>query len=156
MKFGIAGLVILADAIVGSSFLSPYGQTAAAPQTASAITIWDGIYTEEQARRGQALYGPRCAYCHGDALTDGNQGPPLAGDAFLTTWKGNPLSALFTKTSAMMPSDDPGSLTNEQCADLLAYMLSVNKAPAGKTEIKGDPEALKQIRIEVKPEKPGR
>jgi mono/diheme cytochrome c family protein len=121
-------------------------------QGASAASIWDGVYTEEQAKRGQSLYAQQCAFCHGDSLTDGTQAPPLAGDAFLASWKGNSLGALFEKTSTMMPSNDPGSLSKEQYADVLAYILSVGKAPAGKTELKGETELLKLIRIEAKPE----
>jgi mono/diheme cytochrome c family protein len=126
-------------------------------QNASTPTIWDSVYTDTQAKRGEPIYTNHCAFCHGDTLINGTQGPPLAGDAFLVNWKGNTLAALFDKTATMMPSDDPGSLTKEQYADVLAYMLSVGKAPAGTIDLKADMESLKQIRIEMKPaEKQGR
>ncbi len=151
MKLGIASLVIAALALIGS-FSRLGAQTAAAPPGASAASIWDGVYTEEQAKRGQALYAQQCQFCHGEALTDGSQAPPLAGEAFLASWKGSTLGALFEKMSTMMPPDDPQSLSNEQNAEILAYMLSVGKAPAGKVELKSEIEPLKQIRIEAKPE----
>jgi hypothetical protein len=46
-----------------------------------------------------------------------------------------------------MPDDDPGSLTGQQYADLLAYVFSLNKFPAGTTELATNTEPLKQIRF---------
>ena len=52
-----------------------------------------------------------------------------------------------------MPADRPGGLNRERYADILAYVLSVNQFPAGKTELEHQSEVLKQIRIEPKGEK---
>jgi hypothetical protein len=48
-----------------------------------------------------------------------------------------------------MPQDNPGSLSRQQYTDVLAYMLSYNKFPIGKTELARETEVLKQIRYEA-------
>jgi hypothetical protein len=48
-----------------------------------------------------------------------------------------------------MPDDDPGALPREQYADLVAYILAVNKLPTGETEIGIQSEPLKLIRIDA-------
>jgi mono/diheme cytochrome c family protein len=107
--------------------------------------VTDGVYTEEQATRGQAVYKERCATCHGATL-GGAQGPPLAGDDFMRAW-GGPLSALVDKIQNTMPANEPGKLTRQQSADLVAHILQVGKFPAGRAELVSDDAALKQITI---------
>ena len=97
-------------------------------------TVQDGVFTEAQAARGQALYAQRCASCHGPAL-NGAQAPPLVGDAFTGKWRTEPLSALFIKTRYTMPPAAPGQLTSEQAVDLVAHVLRSNGFPAGKAEL---------------------
>ena len=118
-------------------------------------TVWDGVFTEEQAKRGQASYGEECASCHGVELTGGEQAPPLAGAAFLGTWNGLAVGVLYDRMRQSMPQDDPGSLSRQINADILAYMLKANGFPAGKTELEKDSEVLRQIKlISEKPKKP--
>ncbi len=47
----------------------------------------------------------------------------------------------------LMPATAPGSLTRPQAADLLAYILSYNKFPAGKTELPSDEDSLKKLTV---------
>ena len=56
---------------------------------------------------------------------------------------------LFERTRVSMPHDRPGTLTRQQTADVLAYVFSANKFPAGKTELARQPELLKQIRFDA-------
>lgn len=112
-------------------------------------SVWDGVYTEEQAKRGQALYGRECASCHGALLAGGEEAPPLAGDAFLANWNGLTVGDLFERMRTSMPQDDPARLSRQQNADILAYLLSGNRFPAGKTELENRTEMLKQIRFEA-------
>ena len=98
-------------------------------------TVQDGVYSDAQATRGQALYAQRCAGCHGPTLA-GAQAPPLSGDAFQRKFRLEPLSALFIKIRYTMP---PGAAaaaqpTAEQAADLVAHVLKTNGLPAGKTD----------------------
>jgi mono/diheme cytochrome c family protein len=111
---------------------------------AQSQTVRQGVYTEAQAKRGQAIYQVQCATCHGDAL-GGKMGPPLVGDDFLTAWSREPLLELAGKIRNTMPQTDPGKLTWEQTADILAYVLQAGKFPAGRAELRGDEATLKQI-----------
>ena len=119
-----------------------------------ARSVWDGIYTPEQAKRGSALYAKECGSCHGTELTGGESAPPLAGGDFLSNWNGLTVGDLFERIRVSMPADRPGRLSREQDADVLAYILSFNQFPSGKTELERQTEALKQIRFEsTKPDR---
>jgi S-disulfanyl-L-cysteine oxidoreductase SoxD len=126
---------------------------AQAPASSESRSVWDGVYTEEQAKRGEPVYRKECAACHGELLTGGESAPPLTGGAFLANWNGLTMGDLFDRIRKTMPQSAPGRLTRQQDADILAFMLSVNKFPAGKTELYRQSEMLKEIRFEAaKPE----
>src|SRR5688572_23865620 len=105
-------------------------------------TLQDGVFSDAQATRGQALYKQRCAGCHGADLAGGAQAPPLEGAAFRFKWRQEPLSALFIKIRYTMPPNPPPNappntvtparLDAEQSADLVAHILKSNRFPAGK------------------------
>jgi mono/diheme cytochrome c family protein len=107
-----------------------------------------GVYTAEQATRGEALYKEICAACHGDNLEGSGPMPPLAGADFLNNWKGKTLGDLYEKTQTTMPATAPGTLTPEQAADVLAFMLKSSKYAAGSTALEGKMEALMPIEID--------
>ena len=116
-------------------------------------SVWDGVYTQEQAKRGQPLYNQQCASCHGDTLGGGEMSPPVTGGAFISNWDGLMVGELFERIRKTMPQNKPGKLSREANADILAYMFSVNEFPAGKTELSPKTEILMQIRFEAtKPE----
>ena len=126
---------------------------AQAPASSESRSVWDGVYTEEQAKRGEPVYRKECAACHGELLTGGESAPPLTGGAFLANWNGFTMGDLFDRIRKTMPQSAPGRLTRQQDADILAFILSVNKFPAGKTELYRQSEMLKEIRFETgKPE----
>src|SRR5438046_474209 len=104
---------------------------------AQAKTSKDGIYTAEQAKRGETLFAAKCAVCHGKAL-EGGGGPSLAGAEFLDFWDKMPIGEIFTKIFQGMPADSPQSLSRDQTADLVAYILQVNKNPAGQAALPTD------------------
>lgn len=117
-------------------------------------SVWDGVYTAAQSKRGQPLYNQNCSVCHGDTLTGGEMAPPLTGGDFLSNWNGLTAGDLFERIRTSMPASDPGKLSREVNADILAYILSVNQFPAGNAELDRRTEYLKQIRIDAqKPEK---
>jgi S-disulfanyl-L-cysteine oxidoreductase SoxD len=109
----------------------------------------DGVYTDAQAQRGQALYAEQCASCHGAKLDGRGPTPPLAGADFMTNWQGMSVGDLADKVQTSMPADKPASLTPEQTADIVAYMLRANQMPAGNAEMPGNVETLRAIRIEA-------
>jgi hypothetical protein len=108
------------------------GYVALALQTGPALG--DGIYTDQQAMRGQSLYQKRCASCHGANL-DGRTGPPLTGDDFLSSWDSHSLLELGNKILKTMPKDDTAPLTPQESADLLAYILQAGRFPSGRAEL---------------------
>jgi len=110
-------------------------------------TTNDAIYTAVQAKRGEGLYAERCAACHGQSLAGMEAAPALAGPGFSASWSGTPLSDLLERIRISMPQDKPGSLGRQQAADIVAYILSFNKAPAGQTELPGDADQLKTVTI---------
>jgi mono/diheme cytochrome c family protein len=113
-------------------------------------SVWDGVYSEDQAKRGGEIYSKECASCHGTELTGGESAPPLVGDAFLSNWNGSSVGDLFERIRKSMPQDDPGRLSRQQDADILAFVLNANKFPAGKTELDRETAALKLIKIQPK------
>jgi S-disulfanyl-L-cysteine oxidoreductase SoxD len=111
-------------------------------------SVWDGVFTQEQADRGRPLYNQHCASCHADTLMGGEMSPPLVGGEFLSNWNGLTLGDLFERIRTSMPQNKPGTLSREVNADITAYILSVNKFPAGKTELPHSAEFLREIRID--------
>jgi len=112
-------------------------------------SVWDGVYTPEQAGRGQVLYANMCSTCHGLALNGGESAPPLSGGEFLSNWSGLTVGDLFERIRVSMPADNPGHITRQQNADIIAHILNVNQFPPGKTELDTRTEVLKQIAVEM-------
>lgn len=117
---------------------------------AASRSVWDGVYTRQQATRGQTAYQEECLKCHGENLGGGEAGPALAGKEFLEKWNGKTAGDLFAVTRKTMPSDDPGNLSSRQYSDIVAYILSMNEFPAGQKELDSEIASLNDIRIETK------
>src|SRR5687768_4018792 len=112
-------------------------------------TVNDGIYSEAQAKRGDALYKENCATCHGDNLEGSGPMPALAGKDFLASWQGKTVGDLYDKTFTTMPATAPGSLTPAQATDIVAYMLAAGRFKAGTADLEPKAEAMQQIKIEM-------
>ena len=132
--------------LVGGVFAAAVTVTVGAQATKSAN---DGVFTADQATKGDAVYKEQCAACHGDNLEGSGPMPPLAGKDFLTNWQGKTVADLFEKTQTSMPATAPGTLTPEQTAHLMAYMLSVSKYPAGSNPMPDKMDDLKAITIDA-------
>lgn len=134
-------MTVLVAALVGAIAASaaslpapPAGQTGAKSPRA-------GLYSADQALRGRKVFREKCAACHPtEFFTDG---------VFLGNWSGQTAHALFTAIRTTMPQETPGSLRRQEYADVLAYLLQLNKLPAGKVELAPTDAALKQITIEA-------
>ena len=123
------------------------GAAAAAQDVRS---VWDGVYTDEQAKRGEAIYFDRCVRCHGPAYMGGTDGAgPLVGPTFNGNWNNVPLDQMLDRVRLTMPMDKPASMSRQQTADALAFILSVNKMPAGKAELPRQAEMLNLIRYKA-------
>ena len=109
-------------------------------------SVQSGIYTTEQAGRGQALYEDRCVSCHGELTAFVPEMAALLADhTFKSRWQNRTVGELFELIQVEMPQDAPGTLSPEQTADLVAYILSGNRLPAGEAPLTGDVEQLRRI-----------
>lgn len=116
-------------------------------QASGAASIWDGVYTAEQAERGAQLYMKGCAECHGNGLEGDDMSPPLIGDDFLWDWNGLTLGDMFERIKISMPDGKPRTMSDQEKADVLAYMLRENEMPTGENEIEARVSTLKPIQF---------
>lgn len=130
-----ATILLLAAAFAGSA------------EAQMAKTAADGVYTDAQASRGNDLYQNNCASCHGGSLQGEEENPPLSGNHFFNRFGGMPVSALYGFINTQMPLGQAGALGAQGNADVTAYILSVNKFPAGQTELPADLPTLRTITI---------
>jgi len=143
-KLWIGAVTIGAAASLAMSF--------SAMAQAPARTVWDGVFTADQATQGKAAYGNKCSICHGAELLGQEMAPPLSGALFLGNWSGQSVGDLFGRIKTTMPASDPGSLSSAETALITAYILSFNQFPAGATALPSDDASLSGIAI--KAEKP--
>ena len=110
-------------------------------------TVWSGVYTEAQSKRGETTYLAMCGNCHGAELEGADMSPPLAGATFSSNWNELTMGDLAERIRISMPADRPGSMTRAQIAEVMAFMLKANGYPTGETELPQEIPLLKQIRI---------
>jgi mono/diheme cytochrome c family protein len=89
-------------------------------------TVWDGVYTADQAKRGGAVFARRCISCHSTGFER---------TGFVERWREDRLSGFFYFISTYMPRDNPGSATQSEYLDIAAYIMSNNDLPAGAQEL---------------------
>lgn len=118
-------------------------------------TVWDGVYTEDQAKRGRQVYQDQCAACHLDSLKGDSrtQTPGLIGSPTTPRWKNISLRDLYVTIESSMPQNAPGSLGSQAYVDILSYLLKANGMAAGTAELPPDPEKLTPIRFATEPHK---
>ncbi len=142
---------VLLSSIAASAWLSPQASARSPVAKVAAQTsrsVWDGVYSAEQAIRGATLFAQHCALCHGPTL-QGADGPPLAGVEFAGNWNGLTLGALAERIRTSMPPDDPNRLSAQARSDLIAQILSAGRFPAGATELPRDAGALATIQFQA-------
>ena len=105
------------------------------------------MYSEAQAGRGKKSYIIHCASCHNEGLQGGDLAPELKGEDFLLRWNDKPMFELVDRIQKTMPQDNPGGVSAQENADIVAYMLQVNKMASGTADLPSDAAALKAITI---------
>jgi mono/diheme cytochrome c family protein len=113
------------------------------------VSVRDGVYTADQASRGEAAYKESCSSCHGDSLEGGGQAPPLSGSEFTSNWRDTTAWDLFNRIQVTMPADRPGRLSADQTALIVSYLFKANGFPAGSQPLPGVEDGLKAIHIEA-------
>jgi len=114
-------------------------------------SAWDGVFTEEQAMRGQETYRQECASCHLDDLLGDGIAPLLVGVPFSFRWSDLSVGDMFMAIRTTMPQGAPASLSVSGYVDIVSYMLKVNEFPAGDDELPTDTDVLESIIITEKP-----
>jgi PQQ-dependent dehydrogenase (methanol/ethanol family) len=93
-----------------------------------------GWFTREQAATGHGLYVAKCGVCHGADLKGGGA-PELIGHGFAAKWNGKTLNDLYVYTRDQMPKGSGGSLSGQEYADIVAFMLAQNGFGAGTIKL---------------------
>jgi quinoprotein glucose dehydrogenase len=117
------------------------------PSVAGGRTVWDGVYTDDQDRRGADVAKASCVTCHGDGLAGTDLAPALHGPDFVASWSGRTVAELYEKIHTTMPADGVGTLRPRQSVDLVAHILKLNGFPAGATELEPELAALNEVHI---------
>ncbi|MBV9532036.1 MAG: cytochrome c [Bradyrhizobium sp.] len=115
----------------------------------------NAVYSEAQAARGRGLYVEHCAACHGMML-EGQNSVPLSGVTFQARWadEKHTVDDLFYIVRTLMPYRQPATLTKQDYVDIVAYILMMNRHPAGNRDLPTDPAVLKEIIIRPQPQLP--
>lgn len=117
------------------------GQVTPPPDSASTAADTLPIYSSRQARRGQSIYDKRCVNCHSAAA--------YTGVAFRRAWGNRSVYELWEQIRTTMPQDSPGGLAARDYADIVAYLLKLNKLPAGDRELPSTAAELRPLVIRV-------
>ena len=104
-----------------------------------AATTLDGVFTAEQAERGEEVFSETCARCHPTSR--------FVGATFQPSWSQAPVSTLFTIVRTQMPFDNPGSLDRDEYAAVLAYLFELNDLPAGDRRLPASADSLRAFTI---------
>ena len=151
---GFIGAQML-GALTASAPVSAQG----APLSAGApVAIWDGVFSEAQARRGEQVFTTECSYCHKSDLSGGffddglGRAPALAGkrafdSSLMERWGGLTLADMVGAVAATMPQPRPSSLTLANYVDVVSYVLMKNDVPSGRSDLSGDVDALSRLTI---------
>lgn len=147
--FMVVAVASVRSPVRAAALLAPDQQRSVTDDPEPDRSVLQGVYTEEQRKRGQGVYADACASCHAAALTGTDVVPALVGPDFLRKWTGATAGELFEQIRSTMPQDSPGSLTPQQYADVVALIFNKNRFPAGRTPLPDDYAALRMIRIET-------
>ena len=134
MKFALPILAVVS--LAGAALAQDAGKS-----------VWQGIYSTDQAERGAGVYAQRCGACHGAALNGTGEAPALVGGEFVSHWDTMTVGDLYDRVRTTMPQNDPMSMTREEYADVLAYLLKTNGFPAGSAALDKRSEVLATIEI---------
>jgi ankyrin repeat protein/mono/diheme cytochrome c family protein len=122
-------------------------RTAAQEGPSTGSTIWNGVFTDAQAARGQQGYLKACAQCHADDLLGSTNAPALVGEAFFTRFNRTTADDVIDVIRRTMPQEAPDTLGMPAYADIVSYMFKANGVPAGKAELPVDRAKLREILV---------
>jgi mono/diheme cytochrome c family protein len=127
----------IAVAGCASAAIGAGGADGGPPADTSARTVLAGVYTADQATRGQQEFQQSCASCH--SINE------FSGPIFQRIWAGRAVGEMYEFISTMMPDGDPGSLSAQEYADVIAHFLRQNQYPVGDADLPADAAVLRGI-----------
>ena len=104
------------------------------------VSTANGVYTRQQADQGRDLWAYACQSCHVPTQHSGAD--------FRGRWFGRTLGELFGYLRREMPQTDPGTMSDDEYAALLAHLMRINGMPAGPRTLAADSASLHRIRID--------
>ena len=104
--------------------------TCAFSQQAGSLDNAQASFTASQAESGRTLYQTSCAACHLPNLQGSFEAPALSGGNFSSIWGIRQVRDLLNLLQETMPPQAPGSLSEQEYAEIGAYILSQNNIPA--------------------------
>ena len=137
----VAVLVPLVLTLVVTGYASAQPQEPVASATPEGRSVMDGVFTARQARRGERWFLQMCEQCH--------RTRDFTNAQFHERWSGQSVGDLLQFMQNTMPPENPGALSTDRYADLLAYFLAVNDYPAGEDELPADASTVMDVRIEA-------
>ena len=145
MKIHWTALATCIFVVVWNTNLDAATQASTEPDPTDLATIWDGVYTDDQASRGQRVYETECTECHLETLMVDGNAPALIGRTFFVRWSDLSVADMVVATRSTMPEFAPDSLSTEQYVDIAAYVLAQSEVPSGDNELPADLGALAEI-----------
>ena len=89
-------------------------------------TLDDAVYSRAQARAGKKVYEQHCIACHKRSYFR----------EVLRAREGETLASLFEVMVALMPQNAPGSLSDREYVDIIAYIVSQSRYDEGKKRLR--------------------
>jgi len=143
--------VIGVTTVAGAASLVFASRLLVAQGAASGSTVWDNVFTEAQAARGEAAYRRSCAACHKEDLLGSGTAPALAGEAFFRRWNETTVDDVVQTMKSSMPQEAPSSLEGQVYVDIVTYLLKASGSPTGSEELTADRDRLKLVRVTLAP-----
>ena len=140
LLLGTSLFVLSACASSGAAPMAAAPAADPAPAPAPAATAATmASFTDDQADRGREVFRSQCTECHSSSEFSDSQ--------FQFKWSRRHAGSLFQLIQTQMPETAPGSLTDEETVDLVAYILRMNGFEPGASELSSDRSVLDAISL---------
>ena len=131
----VLGVVAMLVAQLVASAPMAYAQTNGPAESGNALT-----FSEPQADKGDQVFSRVCAQCH--------TRKDMSSPDFRLNWNGRTAFDLFDRIRTTMPDSAPGSLSQEDYANVTAYMMRLNGMRAGSLPLPVDTQS-RRIKLEI-------
>ena len=142
LGIAVTGLLVVATSMVTAE---------SAEELTQGTVTSAGVFTDEQAQRGEDTYMQECAACHLDDLLGDGIAPPLLGVPFYFRWSELSIGDMYAAIRTTMPQGAPASLSTQGYIDIIAFLLQVNEYPSGDSELPTEESMLQQIVVDETP-----